>query len=178
MENCKPSTRRGRSPRRGSIIDEQGYRANVGILLCNDDGQLFWGKRARMNAWQFPQGGIRPDESFDRAMFRELREEVGLLPDHVRILGFTREWVRYQLPSRYIRSESRPLCIGQKQIWYLLKLVVDECNVRLDTSHRPEFDHWRWVDFGTAVQQVVEFKRDVYRQAMEELSPLLAGNAG
>lgn len=173
MENRSPYRRRVRQPRRGSIIDPQGYRANVGILLCNDIGQLFWGKKTGMNAWQFPQGGIRPHESFSRAMFRELHEEVGLLPEHVEILGSTREWIRYRLPSRYIRSGSRPLCVGQKQIWFLLRLLADEGNVRLDASRRPEFDHWRWIDFGAAVEQVVDFKREVYRQVMIELSPLL-----
>lgn len=166
--------RRGKFTQRGSVIDGEGYRANVGIMLSNAEGCLFWGKRSGMDAWQFPQGGIRPNEEVQSAMFRELREEVGLFPEHVEILGCTRDWLRYQLPSRFVRSGRHPVCIGQKQVWYLLRLVADERHVRLDTSHRPEFDHWRWIDFWSPAEQVVDFKRDVYRRALGELEPLLS----
>jgi putative (di)nucleoside polyphosphate hydrolase len=172
-----PSSRkngqRGRFLQRGSIIDRDGYRANVGIMLCNGAGQLFWGRRAGMDAWQFPQGGIRPNEEVRSAMFRELREEVGLLPEHVEVLGKTRDWLRYDLPARFVRSNGRPVCIGQKQVWYLLRLVVDDRHVRLDTSRRPEFDHWRWIEFWRPAAEVVDFKREVYRRALGELEPLL-----
>ncbi len=159
--------------RRRSIIDEQGYRANVGIILSNDNGQLFLAKRVGVDAWQFPQGGIRPDESTEVAMYRELREETGLEPEHVEIVGCTRDWLRYRLPDKYIRRRSRPLCIGQKQVWYLLRLMAEEDKVRLDTSRRPEFEHWRWVDFWEPLEAVIDFKRHVYRQALTELAPLL-----
>lgn len=168
---------RDRSRQRGSLIDGEGYRANVGIMLCNGGGQLFWGRRAGMEAWQFPQGGIRPNEAVQAAMYRELREEVGLLPEHVEILGYTRDWLRYQLPARFVRQGSHPVCIGQKQVWYLLRLLADEQHVRLDTSRKPEFDHWRWIDFWTPAAEVVEFKRDVYRRALGELEPLLSPGA-
>lgn len=164
---------RGRFGQRGSVIDHEGYRANVGIMLCNAGGQLFWGRRSGMDAWQFPQGGIRPNEQVQSAMFRELHEEVGLLPEHVEILGYTREWLRYDLPPRFIRTGGNPLCIGQKQVWFLLRLVADERNVRLDASRKPEFDDWRWIDFWTSAAEVVDFKRDVYRRALGELEPLL-----
>ncbi len=151
------------------MIDSEGYRANVGIVLSNDQGQLFWARRIGMDAWQFPQGGIRKNESSENAMYRELEEETGLLPKHVELVGCTRDWLRYRLPNRFIRKNSSPKCIGQKQIWYLLKLVADENEVRLDASKKPEFDHWRWVDFWDPVQEVVAFKRQVYEAALEEL---------
>ena len=72
------------------MIDAQGFRANVGIILVNDQGQVFWGRRIGMSAWQFPQGGVNPRESLEAAMFRELREEVGLEPHHVKVIGCTR----------------------------------------------------------------------------------------
>ncbi len=158
---------------RGSIIDWDGYRANVGIVISNAAGQLFWGKRSGMDAWQFPQGGIRPNEEVQSAMYRELGEEVGLLPEHVEILGFTQGWLRYDLPERFVRTGRQPLCIGQKQVWYLLRLIADERYVRLDASRKPEFDHWRWTDFWSPASEVVDFKRDVYRRALGELEPLL-----
>ncbi len=126
-----------------------------------------------MDAWQFPQGGIRHDEPVENAMYRELREETGLQPDHVEIISFTNEWLRYRLPKRYIRRNSTPLCIGQKQIWYLLKLIAHEENVKLDVSRKPEFDLWKWVDFWEPVKEVVDFKRSVYEKTLIKFEPLL-----
>lgn len=148
------------------MIDAEGYRANVGIILSNGEGRLFWAKRTGMNAWQFPQGGIRRNESLERAMFRELNEETGLESHHVEIIGFTDRWLRYRLPRRYVRYNCRPVCIGQKQKWYLLKLLVDESKVNLSHSRIPEFDNWRWIDFWRPVTEVVGFKRNVYRTAL------------
>jgi len=156
-----------------SSIDAEGFRANVGIVLANGAGQLFWAKRIGMDAWQFPQGGIRPREPLEKAMYRELREEIGLLPEHVQIIGCTRDWLRYELPERFIRKKSRPVCRGQKQRWYLLRLLGDEKAVRLDVSSTPEFDSWRWIDFWEPVNEVIEFKRDVYSSVLSELEQLL-----
>ncbi len=157
----------------GQIIDSEGFRANVGIILCNAEGKLFWARRIGQDAWQFPQGGIQTEESPEEALYRELEEETGLLPEHVELLGCTRRWLRYRLPRHLVRRRSRPLCIGQKQRWFLLRLVADETLVRLDKSGHPEFDHWCWIDYWTPVREVVSFKRGVYRQALAELEPLL-----
>jgi putative (di)nucleoside polyphosphate hydrolase len=151
------------------MIDSEGYRANVAIVLSNNSDQLFWAKRVGMDAWQFPQGGIRKNESTQNAMYRELHEEIGLLPEHVELVKCTGDWLRYRLPKRFIRRHSLPVCIGQKQIWYLIKLLADESAVKLDTSRKPEFDHWRWVDFWEPVNEVVNFKRKVYEKALTEL---------
>lgn len=154
------------------MIDLDGYRANVGIILNNQDGKLLWARRVGQEAWQFPQGGIQPNETPEDAMYRELREEVGLESYHVTILGRTSDWLRYQLPKALIRHQSKPLCIGQKQIWFLLELVGDESDVRLDLSDQPEFDHWRWVDYWEPLKEIVAFKRNVYEDALAELEPL------
>ncbi len=156
-----------------SIIDSKGYRPNVGIILCNDDGRVFWAKRMGVDSWQFPQGGINPNEDPEKAMYRELWEETGLEEQHVQILGRTRYWLRYQLPERYIRRNSLPVCIGQKQIWYILRLLTDEAVVSFDHSPQPEFDNWRWVDFWEPLESVVYFKRKVYQKAMTELGQIL-----
>jgi putative (di)nucleoside polyphosphate hydrolase len=155
------------------FIDEDGYRANVGIILTNTERRVFWGGRAGRDGWQFPQGGIRPDEDPQDAMFRELAEEIGLMPDDVSLVGCTGDWLRYRLPRRYIRRGSRPLCIGQKQRWYLLRLDAAESRLRFDTTEHPEFDRWRWVDYWFPVKDVIYFKRRVYRQALAELQPYL-----
>ncbi len=157
------------------VIDSEGYRANVGIILSNPEGQLFWGRRKGQNAWQFPQGGIRARESARRAMYRELGEETGLRPHHVEELGCTRGWLRYDLPARYVRRRSRPVCIGQKQRWFLLRLAVPEDCVDLAASGAPEFDDWCWIDYWHPPRNVIFFKQAVYRDALRELAPLLSG---
>ena len=159
------------------MIDSKGYRPNVGIILCNDDGQLFWAKRMKANAWQFPQGGVNENETPEAAMYRELREETGLKAEHVRLIGRTRYWLRYDLPERYIRKDSLPLCIGQKQIWYILHLTGNESNVRFDCTNKPEFDNWRWVEYWEPLKDVVYFKRWVYQKAMVELGTMLVSNS-
>ena len=150
------------------MIDAQGFRPNVGIILCNTQGKLFWGRRIGQESWQFPQGGIQRDESPDCALFRELWEEVGLGKDDVTVLGRTRGWLRYRIPRRYVRR-SRPVCIGQKQIWYLLQLLSPEERIQFDRTGLPEFDGFQWVDYWAPLEQIVNFKRGVYRRALGEL---------
>jgi len=156
------------------MVDSDGFRPNVGIILSNAYGQLLWAKRIGQNAWQFPQGGINGDESPEEAMYRELHEEIGLLPDAVTIIDQTRGWLRYRLPKRYIRRNAQPLCIGQKQKWFLLQLTGEEQHIRFDCGHKAEFDDWRWVSYWYPVTQVIDFKKDVYRRALKELSSLHA----
>lgn len=156
------------------MIDRDGYRPNVGIVLVNARNEVFWGKRVREHAWQFPQGGIQAGESPEQAMYRELREEVGLDPPHVRILGRTREWLRYDVPRHWTRREGRAHYRGQKQIWYLLRLVGRDCNVSLRRSDKPEFDAWRWTDYWVPLDAVVDFKREVYQLALTELARFIA----
>ena len=154
------------------MIDPDGYRPNVGIVLMRDDGRVFWARRVNRDGWQFPQGGMNSDETPLEAMQRELSEETGLRPEHVEVLGATPGWLRYRLPRRCVRTGQRPVCIGQKQVWFLLRLTAGEREVRLDASERPEFDQWRWVDFWYPLEHVVNFKRRVYAQALRHLAPL------
>ncbi len=155
------------------VIDEDGYRANVGIVLCNKAGSVLLGGRKGQEGWQFPQGGIDIDEDVEVAMYRELHEEIGLAASDVEILGRTNCWLRYDLPKKYIRRHARPLCIGEEQRWFLLRLIGAEQRVRLDTTGLPEFDRWRWVDYWWPVKEVIYFKRQVYMQALHELAPIL-----
>lgn len=149
----------------------------MGIILSNAEGNLLWARRIGQDAWQFPQGGIRRGETPEEAMYRELYEELGLEPDDVTIVGFTRGWLRYRLPKHLVRHRSRPLCIGQKQIWFALRLVANETDVRLDASDTPEFDSWRWVGYWYPPKHVVSFKRQVYQRALNELAPLILPKA-
>ena len=105
-------------------------------------------------------------------MYRELREETGLKPHHVKILGATPGWLRYRLPERFIRRRANRVCIGQKQKWYLLKLL-DESKIKLDITKRPEFDNWCWIDFWQPAEEVVDFKQQVYKKALQQFEPIL-----
>ncbi len=154
------------------MIDSDGYRANVGIVICNHRGQVFWARRYGQHSWQFPQGGINEGETPEQAMYRELYEEVGLEKQDVSILAVSKHWLRYRLPKRLIRKDSSPTCIGQKQRWFLLRLEGKESRVDLGRCKHPEFDEWRWVSYWYPVRQVVAFKREVYRKAMKEFSPV------
>jgi putative (di)nucleoside polyphosphate hydrolase len=160
------------------MIDRDGYRPNVGIVLCNCKNEVFWGKRVREHSWQFPQGGIKPGERPQLAMYRELKEETGLNPQHVRILGRTRDWLRYDVPDQWLRREWRGNYRGQKQIWFLLRLVGRDCDVSLRASRKPEFDAWRWSEYWVPMDAVIEFKREVYQKALQELAPYLDGRTG
>jgi putative (di)nucleoside polyphosphate hydrolase len=156
------------------VIDKDGFRANVGIVVANDRGQVLWARRVGgRDAWQFPQGGINRGESPEDALYRELYEEVGLTGEAVEILACTRGWLRYRLPKAFIRKGQNPVCIGQKQKWFLLRMLADDAEVRLDHNSKPEFDHWQWVSYWYPLNQVIAFKREVYRRAMKELAPPL-----
>jgi putative (di)nucleoside polyphosphate hydrolase len=159
------------------MLDRDGYRPNVGIILANPRNEVFWGKRVHQHAWQFPQGGIKHGETPVQAMYRELEEEIGLHQEHVRVLGRTRDWLRYEVPEKLARTREaaaeapggRSPYRGQKQIWFLLRMTGRDCDVRLRASGHPEFDAWRWNDYWVPLESVIEFKREVYRQALIEL---------
>ena len=152
------------------MIDKEGYRPNVAIVILNDNDKVLWAKRVAEDAWQFPQGGINEGESLEEAMYRELMEEVGLGPNHVKILGKTKDWLRYEVPKQWVRRDGASRYKGQKQIWFLLKFVGNDSDVLLTNSDKPEFDSWRWDDFWSPLKQVIDFKREVYKKALNELS--------
>jgi putative (di)nucleoside polyphosphate hydrolase len=143
------------------------------MIVANPQGQVLWARRVGQQAWQFPQGGIQDRESPEEALFRELNEEIGLLPEHVQIVGCTRGWLRYKLPRRLLRQKSSHF-VGQKQKWFLLKMLADDQDVSFAHSDTPEFDFWQWVTYWYPLSQVVQFKKDVYRRAMKELVPHLS----
>lgn len=157
------------------IIDEKGFRLNVGIVLLGPGGRVFWGRRVgNRDAWQFPQGGMMPGETPEQTLYRELHEEVGLGQQDVEILAATRGWLSYRLPRRFLRRpEGGRACIGQRQKWYLLRLTTDEQAIDLAACEEPEFDQWRWVNYWYPVRKVVHFKRGVYVRALREFMPII-----
>lgn len=170
MKSSDNNTRKSKpfTSSQDSVIDFAGFRHNVAIVVINRHDKVLFAKRRGMSAWQFPQGGIHAGETADDAMYRELQEEVGLFPKDVEVIGRSRGWLRYRLPHR-MRRGSSPQCIGQKQIWYLLRLQSDDSAIRLDSCSPPEFDGWEWVAYWYPLTQIVDFKRDVYAKGLKEL---------
>ncbi len=155
------------------MLDRDGYRLNVGIILVNDEGKLFWGKRVKASGWQFPQGGVNPYETLEETMYRELAEEVGLTKDDIKVLGVTKRWLRYKLPTHFRHKFQKPLCIGQKQKWFLVLLTSSEDKINLNATDKPEFNSWQWVGYWEPLRHVIYFKRDIYFRALKELEPIV-----
>jgi putative (di)nucleoside polyphosphate hydrolase len=155
------------------MIDKSGYRLNVGIILANKDKKIFLGKRlGNKNAWQFPQGGMNPYETLEETMYRELNEEVGLSREDVKILAVTHHWLYYKLPPKMRRYFQTPLCIGQRQKWFLLQLISDDSKIKLDSTS-PEFETWQWVNYWEPLETVIYFKRNIYQKVLTEFEPVL-----
>jgi len=155
------------------VIDSEGFRENVGIILVRDGGEVFLGRRAGGRGWQFPQGGVRAGETLEETLYRELEEEIGLKAADVRLLGQNSQWLHYRLPARFVRRDRQPLCIGQKQRWFLLRLVSPDARFVFDTTAEPEFDQWRWAPYWEPVREVVHFKRPIYKRVLTELGRLV-----
>lgn len=156
------------------MIDQNGFRANVGIIVQNKKGELLWARRSgSLDAWQFPQGGINENEAPLEAMYRELKEELGLTAQDVKMVAESKEWLMYRLPERFQRHDDSQLCIGQKQKWFLLQLISDDSAVKLDLSEDPEFDLWKWVSYWHPLKQVIFFKRSVYRKVLQEFENIV-----
>ena len=158
------------------MIDREGYRANVGIVITNDKQQILLAKRHQQDDWQLPQGGIDKDESELEALFRELNEEVGLSPEHVKVIAKTPKWLRYDLPKKHINHKKQPTCVGQKQVWFLLKLTGEEHDIKLDTHTKIEFEEWKWVDYWYPIEVAVDFKQPIYEDMLKSLAPILFDN--
>lgn len=148
------------------------YRENVGIILVNDSCQVFWAQRIKDNYWQFPQGGIEKAETIEQALYRELYEEIGLTQKDVSLLGDTKEWISYDFPIK--RVSNGVIFSGQKQRWFLLKLMVNVKNIKFDCTKNPEFKAGKWVDYWYPLQDIVDFKREAYEKVLLELRTYLS----
>jgi len=153
------------------VIDKNGYRANVGIVLMNQHKELFFAKRRYQSGWQFPQGGIKLGETPENAMYRELLEEIGLTKNDTELLSESSHWYEYKIPKKHLRKskQGKPFVIGQKQKWFLLKLMGSDETISLTYNSKfQEFDSWKWVDPAIPARQVIGFKQQVYEQVLTE----------
>ena len=160
--------------RRRDVI-EDGYRLNICIIVANRQGKVLWARRSDMeNAWQFPQGGMKAGESACEAMYRELHEEVGLTSYDVDVVRETQDWFKYTLKSNFDKNGNPYPYIGQKQKWFLVRLLANDSAVDLSQAgSKSEFDAWKWVSYWYPMSQIADFKREVYRGAMLSLASSL-----
>jgi putative (di)nucleoside polyphosphate hydrolase len=151
------------------MIDQDGYRPNVASVIINEDNKILWAKRVNEDNWQFPQGGIQKGETPEQAMYREVYEEVGLKKNSFEILGRSADWLKYDVPEKFVKTYWQGRYKGQKQIWFLLKFIGSDDLINLNLHDSPEFDDWKWENFWHPLQDVVDFKKEVYSAALNEL---------
>jgi putative (di)nucleoside polyphosphate hydrolase len=149
---------------------ELDYRPCVGVMLVNAHGQAFVGKRIDNREgdwWQMPQGGVDDGEDLDRAMLRELREEVGARAEHLEIVARLPQELLYDLPPGLQGKLWGGKYRGQRQTWYLVRFTGSDADIDIAADETPEFCEWKWVDPELLPELIVPFKRDVYAAIVE-----------
>ncbi len=143
------------------------YRPNVGVVLFNNEGMVFVGRRqkhptqeASPGGWQLPQGGIDEGEDPRQAVIREMAEEIGT--DRAEIIGEHDEWLQYDLPVEVIGTALGGKYRGQRQRWFALRFTGKDSDINLDAEAHPEFDAWRWAELAELPALAVPFKRPIY----------------
>jgi len=156
--------------------DSRPYRRGVGLVVINAAGEVFAGQRGDSGkaAWQMPQGGIDPGETPLQAAYRELEEETGIVPDLVDVIAETGDWLRYDLPAALSRRAWGGKYRGQEQIWFAVQYLGGDDDITIATAV-PEFVSWKWAPADDLAQQIIPFKRALYRAVFSEFVPFLKG---
>ncbi len=157
-----------------SKVSDLPYRPNVGLCIINHQGKIFSGKRLDMpsDAWQMPQGGIDAGETPAAAALREMTEETGIVPDHVKWLAETRDWITYDLPEELIGRFWGGKYRGQKQKWYAYQFIGQDSDIEIETAH-PEFSAWEWKSKNELIDAIVPFKKEIYQKVFLEFREFL-----
>jgi putative (di)nucleoside polyphosphate hydrolase len=152
---------------------KEGYRPNVAMVVLNSKNKVLICRRTNTKTWQFPQGGVDNNENLEKAMYRELLEEVGLRKDDVQYIGESDDTIIYDIPKPIRAKGLGGKFKGQEQKWFLLRIKNDDHEIRLDYEAFPEFDTFEWVSFWQPIDRIVDFKREAYRKALSELRFLI-----
>lgn len=152
-----------------NIKAREGYRPNVAMIVINNDNKVLICRRRNTQTWQFPQGGIDPNENIQEAMYRELYEEVGLSKEDVNIIGKSKKTITYDIPITLRSKVLGGKFKGQDQKWFLLKTIKDDLKINLNNEMIPEFEEFEWVSYWRSLDRIIDFKKEAYRQALTEL---------
>tara|TARA_Y100000590_G_scaffold54738_1_gene57194 strand:- start:796 stop:1299 length:504 start_codon:yes stop_codon:yes gene_type:complete len=154
------------------LSSKEEYRLCVVAMIVGPLNKVLWCRRIEHDGWQFPQGGIDQGESPLEAVLRETKEEVGLQEEDIDIVFEAKDWFKYDVPRdkrpKYFRKN---VYKGQKQKWFLVKLLSDDTKINLHASRPMEFDKWIWSTYWYPLHTIVPFKKEVYRQALIHLLP-------
>ena len=152
----------------------KGYRSNVGMMIINSEKKVLMCTRIHSEGQtyrlQMPQGGIDKGEKPIQAVYREMREEIGLSHEDVRFMAMTRKWYKYDLPEAVRRKKS---IRGQRQKWFLFLMVVPDSKIDFTAFDIQEFVDFKWVDLDKVKDSVITFKQPVYEQVVEEFRPFI-----
>jgi len=149
--------------------DKLPMRQGVGIIVLNEKNQVFVGKRKDnpVDKWQMPQGGIDQNETPLNAMKRELAEETSI--KNIKILKEIENWLEYELPPNLLGKIWKGKFRGQKQKWFIVKFLGQDSEINLNTKHQ-EFIEWKWINYNSLPEVIVNFKREVYKKLKLEIN--------
>tara|TARA_Y100001958_G_C20684514_1_gene197789 strand:- start:47 stop:514 length:468 start_codon:yes stop_codon:yes gene_type:complete len=154
------------------MIRKLPMRHGVGIIVLNQNNEVFVAKRKDnpIDKWQMPQGGININETPFNAMKRELEEETSITT--IKVLKEIDNWLEYELPPNLLGKIWKGKYRGQKQKWFIVKFIGNDGEIDLNTKH-PEFIEWKWINYKSLTDVIVDFKKDVYRKLKNELKNFL-----
>jgi putative (di)nucleoside polyphosphate hydrolase len=147
-------------------------RTGVGIIVLNNNNQVFVGKRKDNpgDKWQMPQGGVDKGEDFITAMRRELIEETSI--KNIKILKEIHNMYQYELPNNLVGIIWKGKFRGQRQKWFITKFLGKDDEINLDTQH-PEFIDWKWIDPKDLPEVIVDFKKELYLNLLKEINQVI-----
>lgn len=150
------------------------YRPGVGMMLVNNAGLVFVGRRfdTTAEAWQMPQGGIDEGEDPWPAAVRELEEETGVAPHHVELICEAPGWLTYDLPPELVGKLWKGKYRGQRQKWYAMRFLGTDADINIATAH-PEFKAWQWASLDTLAGLIVPFKYQLYTEIVAAFGPMI-----
>lgn len=155
-----------------NLLEQKEYRPNVAVIIVNLSGKVLWCQRKQHDGWQFPQGGIDKGETPVEAALRETKEEVGLDEHDIEIVYESQQWFKYKVPKEKRTGYfTKKIFFGQKQKWFLARLLSDENKIDLNAYRPIEFDKWVWANYWHPINAVVSFKKETYRQALLSILP-------